>query len=70
MSVHAHAVFHCPRCHSSFEPPTRITELTDLNKFASSAGVMICPRCHGHVILADENISFECVEDPKMLHAS
>jgi len=70
MTAHAHAVFHCPRCQTSFEPPSRITELADLNSFASSVGLMICPRCHGHVVLADENISFECAEDPKAVRAS
>ena len=70
MTVHAHAVFHCPRCHSTFEPPTRITELAALHQFSESVGLMICPRCHAHVILADEHISFECAESPDALQSS
>jgi len=67
MPIQARAVIHCSRCRSRFEPPGRITDAKSFNAFADAAGLMICPRCHSHVILDRHTMGFASLDAPDPL---
>ena len=66
MPIPARAVIHCPRCRSRFEPPGRITDAKAFNAFADAAGLMVCPRCHSHVILDENTMGFASMETAEL----
>jgi len=64
MPIQARAVVHCSRCRSRFEPPGQITSAKAFNAFADAAGLMVCPRCHSHVILSEHTMGFAYLDAP------
>jgi len=64
MPIQARAVVQCSRCRSRFEPPGQITSAKAFNAFADAAGLMVCPRCHSHVILDEKTMGFAYLDVP------